>query len=393
MPGPGQADAVALAIDAKTRPYPIALVGPEHFGCHETGPADPRRIVDDPRVRLYCLDHARRRAIFTVAPPDARLLAAPFLYQAQYDTAESLIAVGYQTLHEIAAEVSLDPARVLLLYSVGRCGSTLVSRLLEATPAVVSLSEPDVYTQIVALRQTGACDPAEAAALLRAGTRVICAQSARSAPAADPAPTVAVKFRSFATGIAEALHRELPGMRTVFLYRDARSWAASTMRAFGPQPEQTPEQAAAIQDRLGRLMPLMAEYRARLERTLTPVEAMACQWAGHMRDVTTLLAAGLDVFTLRYADLVEAPAAALAALFAHAGLAPPDPAAVAAVLAADSQAGSDLARDALDSRVGAGADTGFDAAELDRVIAELVPGLTVDASLPGTWMPRAETVA
>src|SRR5215813_10457141 len=97
MPGARQADAVALAIDEKTRPYPIALVGPEHFRCHETGPVDPHTIVDDPAVRLYCLDHARRRAVFTVASSDASLLAAPFLYQAQYDTAESLIAVGYDT--------------------------------------------------------------------------------------------------------------------------------------------------------------------------------------------------------------------------------------------------------------------------------------------------------
>jgi hypothetical protein len=385
--GVRQAEAVALAIESKTRPYPIALVGPDHFRWRETGPADPRSIVDDPGVRLYCLDHAQRRAIFTVTPPDAPVVQAAFLYQAQYDAATGLVAVGYDTLHEIAAAVPLDVAKVLLIYSTGRCGSTLVSRLLDATPEVVSLSEPDVYTQIVALRHVGACDPAEAAALLATCTRIICA------PRGGADVSVAVKFRSFATAIAEALHRELPGMRTAFLYRDARSWAASTMRAFGPQPEQTPEQAAAVQDRLGRLMPMIDAYRASVARTLTPVEAMACQWAGHLRDAAALLAAGLDVFMLRYADLVEAPQAALGALFAHAGLRPPPPARIAAVLAADSQAGNELSRDALDARVAAGADIGFDADALERVIAEVVPDLTGDTALPGTWTPRSATPA
>jgi hypothetical protein len=85
---------------------------------------------------------------------------------------------------------------------------------------------------------------------------------------------------------------------------------------------------------------------------------------------------------LRYEDLLAAPRDALAALYAYAGLDLPDAATVAAVLAADSQVGTDLARHALDSRTHG---TDVDGAELDRVIADLDPVITAGTVLTGTW--------
>ena len=92
--------------------------------------------MEQPTVSLYCLDHANQRALFVDTPPEVDLLQAPFYFIAQYQAAQRLIAVPYATLHALAREVELDPQRIILFYSTGRCGSTLFSHVLNQTPNV-----------------------------------------------------------------------------------------------------------------------------------------------------------------------------------------------------------------------------------------------------------------
>src|SRR4051794_38054322 len=120
---------VATIVD-RNRPYPLAIVSADDFRRRDTGRADAAAMLNSPDVSLYALDPARREAVFTVTAPGADLTAAPFFYQAQYQHAESLLIVGYETLHALAADRDENGARLLLLQSVGRCGSTLVSRML-----------------------------------------------------------------------------------------------------------------------------------------------------------------------------------------------------------------------------------------------------------------------
>lgn len=364
-----------LTIDEKRRPYPVSVANPAHFRWHDDGMVDARTVLTSGDTSLYCLDPVRREAIFVRVPSGTDLGAAPFLYQAQYDAATDLIAVGFDVLHVLADEAP-DPGELLLLYSVGRCGSTLISRLLRATPGVDSLSEPDVYTQLVTARQTGDLTEDDVDALVRSCTRIICAGSS--------ANVVAMKFRSFAIDLAASFGRHFPKSRAVFLYRDALGWATSTARAFGHAPHASDAERWATQDRLGLLLPLLAEYAVAQNRLLTPIEAMACHWVGLMRGAQARQATGAAMFGLRYHDLVTTPGPAVAALYAYAGLALPPDDVLDPVLAADSQAGTTIARDARD------ADQTVDADELARVIADLESGrpsprLTGDTVLPGTW--------
>jgi len=107
-----------------------------------------------------------------------------------------------------------------------------------------------------------------------------------------------------------------------------------------------------------------------------------------MRGAQSWPGTGAVPFGLRYSDLVAEPRAALAALYAYAGLRLPGGEAVDRVLATDSQAGSSLARAAL----GDAPEPVVDADELAQVIADLAsarPGtpLGADTILPGTWRP------
>jgi len=365
----------------------MALVSADHFRYHDDGPIDPRQVLSSATFSLYCLDPQRREAIFVQVPAHVDLRAAPFYFQAQYEAAQGLVAVGYDTLHELAEAVELDPARLVLVYSVGRCGSTLVSRAFAEAGGVLSLAEPDVLTQLVALRETGQCDPGELSRLVRSCTRLVCADAEARARAGAGAKAgagadhrIAIKFRSFVVELAGVFHEQFPAATNVFLYRGAHAWSRSTMRAFGPREPQTEDQQAQVQDRLGRLLPLLAAYRAAKGRLLTPVEAMACHWVGLMERALDLRQRGVPMFAVRYEELTAAPHAVLAALFGYCGL-PALPAPVVdRLLAGDSQAGSSVSRAAVQS-----ADGSFDPDELSRVIAALSRTATPDLVLPETF--------
>src|SRR5438128_2484517 len=114
----------SLIIEEKLRKSDIAVVRPSDFRVRDGGAADPRIVLQQPNLTLYCLDFENRQALFVETTPECDLSRAPFLYQAQYEAALRLVQVPYETLHRLAAEVVVDPARLILIYSVGRCGST-----------------------------------------------------------------------------------------------------------------------------------------------------------------------------------------------------------------------------------------------------------------------------
>src|SRR5437773_7971171 len=163
-------EARALIIEEKLRTFPIGVVGSTDFRVRDGGTTDPRIVLQQPNLTLYCLDFENRQALFVETPSDCDLSRAPFLYQAQYDAARRLIQIPYETLHRLAAEVVLDPSRLILIYSVGRCGSTLVSHAFNEVEGVESLSEPDVFTQMLGHWGAKDLDSAEQAELLRSCT-------------------------------------------------------------------------------------------------------------------------------------------------------------------------------------------------------------------------------
>lgn len=96
---------------------------------------DPSRMFD-PDVSPYCFNLASR-TLLCVSTPD--IAGASFFYQAQRQSARSVIKVPFAMLPE-------GPSSPALIFSIGRCGSTLLVRALMAA-GVRCVSEPDFYTQ------------------------------------------------------------------------------------------------------------------------------------------------------------------------------------------------------------------------------------------------------
>src|SRR6185503_4627513 len=152
---------------------------------HEGESVPPEVVLTDPDISLYCLDDENRQALFVQTPAGVDLLRAPFYYLAQYQHAQRLIAVPYDTLHRLADELA-EPGNLVLIYSVGRCGSTLISQALKAVDGLLSYSEPDVYTQIAMLRHRNRSRDEEYLRLIGSCTRIL----------RRDASTMVLKFRA-----------------------------------------------------------------------------------------------------------------------------------------------------------------------------------------------------
>jgi hypothetical protein len=374
-----------LTIEDKLRQDPITIVSLDDFQYRDSDAIEPHVVLEQPTISLYCLDHTNHQAIFVETPPDVDLSTAPFYYQTQYQTARRLFAVSYDTLHALAQEVQLDPRHLILIYSVGRCGSTLVSQALNQADGVVSFSEPDVYTQILMLREAdGSSDP-EVSALVRSCTKIICAPTAQR----GITRAWALKPRGFATHLADLFYRNFPEAKVIFLYRQAESWARSMVRAFDLFDPQMEQMLPQLQQLISKLDPLVAAYTAKHEATIAPIELLTCMWVSIMQRCLDLQQQGVPLFAVRYEELKAAPRAVLDVLFAYCEVAVSNVETITRVLAQDSQAGTSVSQvraqqsksELLEQHV----------AELHRLIRAYSTTITPDFIVPTTFRLTAQS--
>jgi hypothetical protein len=177
----------------------------------------------DPNISLYCLDDASKQAIFVELSPDVDLATAPFVYLTQYEQAQRLIAVPYDTFRELARTL---PAvkHLIMIYMTGRSGSTLLSHLFNELDTVLSLSEPDVATHFVHLRNADGSRDAELRELLDSTVRFL------FKPTAVKTPSIfALKLRNEGTQLMDLFQTTFPHAKNLFLYRDAIGYVQSLL--------------------------------------------------------------------------------------------------------------------------------------------------------------------
>jgi hypothetical protein len=331
-----------LEIQEKQKPHPLGIASPDDFSYRKVGEADPSVIVTDPTISLYCLDHASRRAFFVQVPEDIDVTAPPFLYMAQYDHASRLLSVPYELFHRVAADVDMR-APLVLIHSTGRAGSTLMSRAFAEMASVTSLSEPDVYTQAVAMRLSG--DDDEIPDLLASATRILL----------NPAFTCGsslnvIKFRSQCMEVADLLYDSFPHAGNLFLYRDLNAYLQSSLRAFAID-ELPPEAVHQVASFLAATSPLLTDelqQRADLDGIAIP----CLIWLSAVHAYARMHQRGMPMLAVRYEELIADPRSTLATILAYLGLPIDEVDSALRAFARDSQAGSPLSREEAASRTG-----------------------------------------
>jgi len=298
-----------LDILDKVAPTEYFPAVPQNFVLSTGESVSPQIVLDDPDVSLYCLDDENRQALFVQTPPGIDLLRPPFYYLAQYQHAQRVIAVPYDTLHRLADGLPGGAGNLVLVYSVGRCGSTLISQSFKAVPGVLSYSEPDVYTQIAMLRHRNRSREQEYLRLIGSCTRMLRRDAA----------TMVLKFRAGGIHLADLFHRSYPEARNIFLHRHAERWLESMNAGFTPNmpgPEAEPTFTRFLMAQAPLLKPFIRQHR----RKPTLIESYTLNWLSVMDKYLTLRRDGVPFLAVSYEDIVARPRAALLELLAYCDL-------------------------------------------------------------------------
>ena len=370
-----------LNIESRRRKNRIGIACPTDFHFSEGDTIDAQAVIESPNISLYCLDHEYQRALFVETPADVDLSQAPFYYQAQYNNTVGLFAVPYDELHRLADDIHIDSKYLIMIYSVGRSGSTLLCSTLNQVENIVSLSEPDIYTQLVAIRERDGSNDAEVSELLQSCTKVLC-----KSPKHCSFPfTWAIKFRSFGIEIADLMFKHFPDAKTIFLYRDAETWLRSAVRAFVKDDINSSEYLAAMQAWLSSLVPLIDKYLSEKDVSLSIAKMGTLMWLSVMERYLKLNQQGVPMRAVRFNELATLPKQAIEEVFKYCDIPTTDLEAVFKILDRDSQAGTVLSRINIQKNPVELPDDSL--AEMGRTLLEHPIIQTPHFIVPSTWRP------
>jgi hypothetical protein len=315
------------------------LASLEKFSYSQGSAVSTELVVKNPYITLYCLDDKNRRAIFVETPKEVAIYDAPFFYQAQYEHATQLVSVPYEQLISISKALK-PPKPLIMLYSLGRCGSTLLSHCFNKLDNTLSVSEPDVFTHITGLREVDLSRDAELKELARACSNLLCKTSPNK-----EVSIYAFKFRGFCIETADLIHKALPQAKNLFLYRNLEGWMQSMARLTKLlDPANDSLVKKEINPNMFATYPRVnfISYLRKLEPLpkLSRLEEFALSWLSMMNRYLEHIEAGIPFAALRYEDLIQESETMLKKVFAYSGLTEADVSKALKAFSKDSQEGT-----------------------------------------------------
>jgi hypothetical protein len=287
-------------IESRNKVRPIAVADVSDFKLTSGADFDPERLIGSSCWSLYSIDPSKNQAVFVELPETTNLAEVPFAYAAQFEDAVSVAIVPLEVFVKLSTQIH-SSASLTMLYSTGRCGSTLASRILAQIPDVWSISEPDCLTNLTLARLT--VPEVKMAALLAAARRYICHSAADTA-------NVVIKPRSEQVFQIVEFSRSNPDANNVFMYRDALGYVRSMFR-LAQRATGNPEFLADPNARqLGWFFASAQAPAAAASRYLREgqtefdnLEAIVLAWVLRIRAAEEASATGIPIEFLHYGDL------------------------------------------------------------------------------------------
>lgn len=272
--------ALSLQIPAKS----VVVSGGADYKMGDVASEGEAKALND--YAPYCFDHVRNSVLMVDGASNA--LNEAFFYQGQRLHGRK----GYElSLSEVPPLGRIDCS---FAFSIGRCGSTLLSKLA-AVAGFVQISEADAITNLARLRKSHGFSQAVSSMIRIFGNL-----------SNDDPRRLFFKLRSGSNVMLQDMVVACPDARFYFVVRDLEGWAKSFIRKFGWGSEQ-------------------------LIRTLTVAER-ALERCGNPGDITIL----------QYEDIQKKPLQVLKTLAVDVEQDDVLEAKVSNILAADSQEGSGI---------------------------------------------------
>ncbi|MEM7029639.1 MAG: sulfotransferase [Chloroflexota bacterium] len=325
------------AIKNRTRQDDIQFVRAQDFELTYEQSVSEDVLIDNPNISLYCLDPDKQHMLFVEIPSEVDLSQVTFHYQGQYQYAQKVYTVPYETFHRLATRIDTDASKLILLYSAPRCGSTLLTNVLNHPDCVTGYSEPDIFTQLFILYKKGYFTDDEMAQLVKNSIAFLMKPTHLGYP-----DFYMLKFRSYGLELGKWIDDAYPEAKSVFIYRNSENSVKSGIRAFAPDHH---DEIAYLVDSQVYNYYLNAideqnDMAVRIGRNLLT-------WLSPLTAYLDRHQHGHQFCALRYEEMVAEPIDMIGQLFAYCGLPAETVAPACSVFNNDSQAGSSLSRQAV----------------------------------------------
>ncbi|XP_019633132.1 PREDICTED: uncharacterized protein LOC109476590 [Branchiostoma belcheri] len=188
---------------------------------------------------VYSIDWEQESAVLVRPVDGADLKDHPFFREAQRRTAAEILSIPFSNLQDVTDAIGPKVAHVQngFIYMTGRCGSTLLTRAIEATSVAQAVCEPEVFTiinmavtQARRARQNTGFDEDNMVQLLRNVVTLLNYHLLM----ADPRhrDVVIYKLKPDVILIGDLMYRAFPSAKNVFIYRDGMGYLESFAKLY-----------------------------------------------------------------------------------------------------------------------------------------------------------------
>lgn len=316
----------------------LGFINLKDFELEEDDFISTQELLNNPQISFFCLNHLEKKAIFVETPQDIDLTLAPFYYEAQYKNALRLFAVPYQELDLLIADEHNSTIKPILIYSVGRCGSTLLLKTFNKIQDVCTISEPDVYTKLVELRYRKQLNINLLKKLLNISTRILCSTHIKE----NKNGICAIKMRSFDIEISDLMYQLFQQSKIIFIYRNIDDWARSAYRAYDLTNPYLLAMLKQSRSPLDYLMPSIPKYAK--QNGINISSYMALQWLSPIFRYLSLYNTGVPLCAIRYEDLSSHPMPMIKTLLKYCELENNNIEDIVQIFDYDSQEGTSISR-------------------------------------------------
>jgi len=293
--------AVLSEITARHHAHTGAVSSPSDFTLSDGQQVPPEIVLSSPDWSLYSIDAEKGIAMFVELPPGTDLATAAFVYMTQFELAVRAVVMPLDLLGPLSQQVEL-PENFGILFSTGRCGSTLASRILAQIPDVWSISEPDVLQNLAFARFH--IPQEQMVPLLQAVTRLLFRP-----PAGRKVRSFVIKPRAESVVQAPEFAQALPESRNVFMYRDAEGFVNSlhkfVQKLIGQEAALAPDGwlIGWPFSSINAPFDLLDDYFPEDRDTVDHVSVMTMGWVIRMDAYLDALENGIQMQPLHYQDL------------------------------------------------------------------------------------------
>lgn len=338
-------------IRKKRRWLPEQPASINDFILSESAPVAAQLILQSPQVSMYCADVKNKNIVFVETPPGVNLPAAPFYYLAQYEHATKVLTLPFDDFIRLMEALPYPDKKFLFLYTVGRAGSTLLTKIFAGDPDTIAISEPDILSDFSLLVQKYPLQKASVEKLLLSSFKLFSSSTATAGK-----QRILIKPRGYCIEMGGMIHTVLPDARGIFLYRNAKPVIESYIRAFSIAGVLSLLRDTVLSRML--LTCFITSYKAVLldyfpilnEYSLATIFKagwtgfLCIAWLSIMKAYVALYRKGIDVQAVLYEDIIKSPQALVSQLFSYCSIPDTCIAQGLKALERDSQEGTRLAR-------------------------------------------------